>query len=253
MRARKPCLRLRRRTFGWYVRFTAERSPSVRRCPRRWARRSAEYRRASAQAGYPQRNAWTAISKGLLMPLGCRPPGRRREGFPQLWRAVWRREEYLQIAVFFGAGGPAPGLRRRAARVVCSPLPATPKEHRAPRGGRRPADRRTPLGRRLAAAPGHTQRDDLRDLVRIGRARVVERRGVRRGRAERLHARVDREPFPRTAPGGAARRDRTGHPGRAQGRASSRPSRTANLSRRPPPRRRRPSPARTRSTRSTTS
>jgi hypothetical protein len=44
MRARNPCLRLRRRTFGWYVRFTAEKpfgGDVARGGP---PRRSAEYR-----------------------------------------------------------------------------------------------------------------------------------------------------------------------------------------------------------------
>src|SRR6187551_17492 len=120
MRARKPCLRLRRRTFGWYVRFTVERRPWDEPFHALTARRSGEYRRASEGPGYPQRDRLLAGSKRLLTGNGCRRNGRRPHRFPQLWRSVWRRENILQICVFY------PPLRcdsepgRGVGRVVCS-------------------------------------------------------------------------------------------------------------------------------------
>ena len=107
MRARNPCLRFRRRTFGWYVRFTVERSPSLRRCPHPWARRSAEYRRAPLAVGYPQRHGNAALWKRLLTQHGCRPT---RAAAGWLSTSVETRVETLQIPAkptFFahGTGG----------------------------------------------------------------------------------------------------------------------------------------------------
>src|SRR6187401_1679926 len=93
MRARKPCLRFRRRTFGWYVRFTSGERPS-RRCARTLrARRSAEYRRgppARVIHTRPDRRcARNGCSRARLSPGETRPD--------TLSTAVETRVETLEV------------------------------------------------------------------------------------------------------------------------------------------------------------